>query len=152
MDKNKEKKILIILIGILILLDQIIKIIMLLLGKNVIQNIELKENIKYIIINLIIIGIIIRYINSNNSFIKKDSKIVLSFAIAGAISNVIDRIIRGYVINYINISGFFSINLSYIYIILSWLGLAIILTKNTRAMIKENKKHNEKNKSGKWWK
>ena len=149
MDKNKEKKILIILIGILILLDQIIKITMLLLGKNVIQNIELKENIKYIIINLIIIGMIIRYINSNNSFIKKDSKIVLSFAIAGAISNVIDRIIRGYVINYINISGFFSINLSYIYIILSWLGLAIILTKNTRAMIKENKKHNEKNKSGK---
>ena len=151
MDK-KEKKILIILIGILILLDQIIKITMLLLGKNVIQNIELKENIKYIIINLIIIGMIIRYINSNNSFIKKDSKIVLSFAIAGAISNVIDRIIRGYVINYINIPGFFSINLSYIYIIIAWIGIAIILTKNTRAMIKENKKHNEKNKSGKWWK
>ena len=54
MDK-KEKKILIILIGILILLDQIIKITMLLLGKNFKKNNELKENIKYIIINLIII-------------------------------------------------------------------------------------------------
>ena len=93
---------------------------------------------------------LLRYINSKNLYIKLDSRIVLSFAIAGVIGNLIDRIFRGYVANYINIPGFAWLNLSYIYILIAWVGMSAILTGYTRNRLREKKIENEiKNKGRK---
>ena len=148
--KPKEKKIVIILIIALIILDQIAKILifktnMTLIneagwGIGIITNQKSENNLAYILISIIAVMMLVRYINSNNTFIKTNSRVILSFAIAGAISNAIDRVWNGGTINYINIPKFTPINLSYVYFIITWIGMAVILTKYTSDRIKEKKK------------
>ena len=133
---KKEKKILIILIIILVLVDQIIKIIDITKGNISIQ--KDKDNISYILINIIASTIIIRYMLSNNSFVKLDSRILLSLTLAGIISNTIDMIWAKDVITYINVPSFARINLAYIYIAITWIGMAVVLTRFTANRIKEN--------------
>ena len=152
MDK-KQKKILIILIISLIILDQIVKLVILgfniKIGNQDLWNIGVisaertDNNISYILIAIIAIIVLVRYIKSNNSYIKMDSRIMLSFAISGAASNLIDRIWKGCTINYINFPNFSSINLGYIYLIITWIGMAIILTKYTSVRIAERKMKKE---------
>ena len=136
MNKKEKKKIIILIIS-LILLDQILKIT---IGiKNGILPNDAKDNISYILLSIIAIIVLSRYILNNNSFIKLNSRIIISFALAGAVSNMIDRIWFGKVITYIEIPGFMAINLSYIYIAITWLGMAVILTKYTFDRIEERK-------------
>ena len=93
---------------------------------------------------------IIRYISRDNLFIKLGTKIVLSFGIAGAIGNMIDRIWVGYVLSFIKIGSFFELNLAYIYIVIAWVGMALILTKDSMEFLKERKnKKVLKNENGK---
>ena len=141
---KKEKKIIIILTIFLILIDQILKIIS--INKTKIDIEPSSNNISYILISVIAIIAIIRYMFNNNSFIKMDSRITLSFGVAGALSNMIDRIWLKNVINYINIKGFTQINLSYIYIAIAWIGMAVILTKYTINRNKEKRNLNSGNK------
>ena len=147
--KKREKKILVILIVVLVLIDQILKIIMYNSkfqminssgwGIGVLKNIKSENNVSYIIISLLAVIMLVRYIKSNNTFIKMNSKVILSFTIAGAISNAIDRVWNGGTINYINIPKFSALNLSYVYFIITWIGMALILTVFTRDRIKEKK-------------
>ena len=133
---SKQKKILLILIIGLTLIDSnssdpnhnIIKTVTNGFQINA-DSVLSKENITYILISIIIIVLLLRYISRNNTFIKMDSRIMLSLAIAGATSNLIDRAFRGVVINYINLSFFTPINLAYVYILITWVGMAVILTK-----------------------
>ena len=145
--KDKEKRIVVILILALVLLDQLLKIIFLLTGAKIgniesfsigLLNITKSENnFQYIFIAFIAIAALIRYINMNNTYLKIDTRIIISFAIAGVISNTIDRIWKQATINYINIPRFTSINLGYLYIAIAWIGMAAILTKFTTERIKE---------------
>ena len=148
--KPKEKRIVIILIIALILIDQILKIVLIKTnfkainargcGIGVINNTKTDNNIAYVLISIVAIMSLVRYINSNNTFVKMNSRIILSFAIAGAISNAIDRLWNGGTVNYMNFTKFTPINLSYVYFIIAWIGMAVILTKYTRDRIKEKKK------------
>ena len=137
---KKEKNIILILIIILVLVDQIIKIISIKKGNISIQ--KDKDNISYILINIIASTIIIRYMSSKNSFIKLDSRILLSLTLAGIISNTIDMIWAKDVITYIEVPSFARINLSYIYIAITWIGMAIVLTRFTANRIKEKRSNN----------
>lgn len=147
--KEKERKTLIFLIIILTAIDQILKIVLFTsnyqLGSitgwslGILSNKKSENNISYILVAIIAIIAIGRYIKSNNSFIKMNSRVILSFTIAGAISNTIDRLWNGTTINYINMPKFSSINLAYIYFIITWIGMAIILTKYTSQRILEKK-------------
>ena len=147
--KLKEKKIIYILIIALILIDQIAKVLIFKTnitsvnedgwGIGVLANQKSENNIAYILISIVAVMMLVRYINSNNTFIKKDTRVILSFAISGAISNSIDRIWNGGTINYINIPNFTPINLSYVYFIITWIGMAVILTKYTSDRIKEKR-------------
>ena len=147
--KDKDKRFLIILILILIVIDQILKIVIfksnLQIGNSngwgigVLNNTKSGDNLAYILISIIAVIALVRYINSNNTFIKMNSRVILSFAIAGAISNAIDRIWNGGTINYINIPNFSALNLSYVYFIITWIGMAFILTVFTRDRIREKK-------------
>ena len=159
-EKKEYRRIVLIIIILLVLIDQMIKIFLIITNfkfslNNTMQivskdGLQSKDNISYILISIIVVIIFVRYIKSNNMFIKKSNKIVISFAIAGVISNVIDRIWKGYVITYISISENLNFNLSYIYIIIAWIGMAIILTKNTANEIKQKRVEvNEKNNSRK---
>lgn len=149
--KEKQKRIIIILIMVLILIDQIIKIFIYKTniqiitengwGMGVLNNTKTENNVAYILISILAVIALVRYIKSNNTFIKMDSRVILSFSIAGAISNAIDRVWNGGTINYINIPNFSSLNLSYVYFIITWIGMAVILTKYTSDRIKEKKEH-----------
>ena len=151
--KHNEKKILLILIIGLIILDQILKIIFFIsnvkIGNidgwslGIIQNSKTESNTQYILMYIIAIGMLIRYITRKNVYINTKSRIIIGFAIAGCASNLIDRIWNGGIINYINIPKFSTLNLGYIYIIITWIGMAVILTKYTGERIKEkNEKRN----------
>ena len=155
--KIKEKKILFIIIISLIALDQILKVIFLknnfIIGSTegwsigMLQNTKSENNIQYILISIIAIMALIRYITRNNLYIKMDSRVVISFSIAGVISNLIDRIWNQGTINYINIPMFSAINLGYVYIIVTWIGMAAILTKHSIERRKVTfKNENEKEK------
>ena len=149
--KDKEKRILIILVSALVIVDQIIKIIMynskiqiinsIGWGIGVLNNTKSGDNLAYILISIIAVIALVRYIKSNNTFVKMNSRVILSFSIAGAISNAIDRVWNGGTINYINIPNFSALNLSYVYFIITWIGMAVILTKYTSDRIKEKKEH-----------
>ncbi len=147
--KDKEKKLLAVLIAILVLVDQVLKIIMYNSkiqiinstgwGIGVLNNTKSGDNLAYILISIIAVIALVRYIKSNNTFVKMNSRVILSFAIAGAISNAIDRIWNGGTINYINIPNFSALNLSYVYFIITWIGMAFVLTLFTRDRIREKK-------------
>lgn len=149
--KEKQKKIIIILIIVLIIIDQVSKIVLYKTGLKIIAengwgigvltNTKTENNIAYILVSIVAVIALIRYIKSNNTFIKMDSRVILSFSIAGAISNAIDRVWNVGTINYINIPNFSALNLSYVYFIITWIGMAVILTKYTSDRIKEKKEH-----------
>lgn len=142
MDKKKShKKILIAIIIIALILDQIIKIIAYKQGWSITTN-QIDNNSNngyYIVMSLIIILMIIRYISNDNTFIKLDTKVILSFAISGAAGNLIDRIWNKQVIVFIDMGKNLHLNLSYIYIIIAWIGMAVILTKNSMKIIKDKR-------------
>ena len=147
--KDIEKKILIVLIVCLIIVDQIIKIVLYNSkfqiinstgwGIGIINNEKTENNAAYILITILAVIMLVRYIRKNNTYIKMNSRVILSFAIAGAISNAIDRIWNGGTINYINIPNFSALNLAYVYFIITWIGMAFILTVFTRDRIREKK-------------
>lgn len=144
-DKNKKQtKILILIIVIAIILDQITKIIAFHNGWNIVaeESIDPSNNGYYIIMTIIIILMIIRYMTNDNTFIKLDTKVILSFAIAGAVGNVIDRIWNQNVIVFMRLGKDFNFNFAYIYIGIAWVGLAAILTKNVMKILRDKK--NEK--------
>lgn len=150
-DKKNHNKIIIAIIIIALIIDQITKIIAYKQGWNT-QN-ESTDNNYYMIMTIIIVLLIARYIRTDNSFIKLNTKVILSFAISGAIGNLIDRIWNKSVITFIKLGNFLDLNLSYIYILIAWIGMAVILAINSMKIIKDRKNKKvikdeyEKNKS-----
>ncbi len=143
--KKKEKYSVCILIIILLLIDQITKIIAIKQGW-MIRKTDTNGNGQYILTSIIIVLVIIRYIFNNNSFIKIYTRIILSFGISGGIGNLIDRIWNKSVILFINFNNI-ELNISYIYILIAWIGMAVILTKDSVKFLqdKKNKRNDKKN-------
>ena len=138
---KKDNKIIFAIIVGFFLLDQITKIIAVKNG-YMIENTNTGNNGYHILISIIIIGMIFKYILNDNIFIKLETKIILSLAIAGAIGNLLDRIWNKNVIVFINLGKHIELNLAYFYIIVAWIGMAIILTKNTMRILKSGKNIN----------
>lgn len=143
-----NKKCRIIMLGlILLMLDQIAKFII--INKNitiipkvlyltytqntgVAFNISFENTIIIIMLNIILIGITFRMIKEN----QKNHKIVtlLTIILAGGISNLLDRITRGYIIDFIDINFFnFPIfNFADAYVVVGILLLAIIILRKSK--------------------
>ena len=141
MEEKKDKKILIVIFFIALILDQISKIIAYKNGWNI--SSEASNNGYNIVITLIIVLMLIRYISNDNTFIKLDTKIILTLAISGAIGNLIDRIWNQNVIIFIYLGKSIHLNFAYIYVLIAWIGFAAILTRNTMVIIKNRKKVKE---------
>lgn len=121
--ENKKLIILLIMIICLIEVDQIIKNIIVnniynssitiingILKLTYIENtggafgIGNNSVIMFIIVNIIIITLIAKFIISKKDEISKYILISLGFIVAGGIGNLIDRVFRGFVVDYIDIN------------------------------------------------
>ena len=143
----KDRKILIIIFIIALVLDQVTKVIGYVNGGNININGDNSNNGYYIIMTIIIVIMIIRYISNENTFIKLDTKVILTLAISGAIGNLIDRIWNKNVIIFMDLGKSIYLNFAYIYVLIAWIGLAAILTKNTMKILKEKKERKSEHKS-----
>ena len=143
----KDRKLLLIIFIIALVLDQVTKVIGYVNGWNININSDNSNNGYYIIMTIIIVIMIIRYISNENTFIKLDTKVILTLAISGAIGNLIDRIWNKNVIIFIDLGKSIYLNFAYIYVLIAWIGLAAILTKNTMKILKEKKERKSEHKS-----
>jgi signal peptidase II len=85
------------------------------------------SNITNILLSLIVIALIIRFIKVQNERIDNKTMVVLSLMISGGISNVIDRFIRGGVIDFIKIMHFPIFNIADIFIVVGWVLLVVFI-------------------------
>lgn len=94
----------------------------------------------FIIVNAIIIGLIIYFIHSKKGEISKIILFALHLILAGGIGNLIDRIFKGFVVDYIDINPIFKFpvfNLADICITIGYTIIVIYLITN---IIKERRK------------
>lgn len=158
---KKEKIILCLEIIVLIIIDQIIKMLVYankqVLPINLINNIlnlNYVENfgiafgmakgglIIFIALNLIIIGILFKFLFFSKEKLTKGKSFCLTIICAGGIGNLIDRIFRGYVIDYIDFSqmiDFPIFNSADIMIVIGTISIACIIIIE---IVKESKNKN----------
>ena len=156
-NKNKDKKEyrLITIIAILIIVvDQITKAIVLnveviTIIPNVLQF-KVQENISSssmnIVTSLIAILIIFKFIMTQNSFVDQKIKVFLSFVLAGGISNIIDKVARGYLVEFIDFTPSISLpilNIADIFVIIGWIGFAWIFAVFTVKEIRSRRNLNK---------
>ncbi len=82
----------------------------------------------FIVVNIIIILGMVFYYESNRNEINIYEKVFFTMVIAGGTSNLIDRVIRGYVVDFIDVSqllDFPIFNIADIFIVLGVIGLVI---------------------------
>lgn len=142
-----KKKIGIILAVVVILLDQLTKILMINRQVTIIPNLlefTYTENtgvafgiansklFLIILVSILILGIILKFIKERETQIDQNILLSLYFVLAGGISNLIDRIFRGYVIDFIdvNILNFPNFNIADICITLGIFVLILIVAKS----------------------
>lgn len=155
----KHKRVWLIILGIcIILLDQITKAI--LIGKNTtvipnVLNFTYTENtgvafgigsnnlLFIIIVNIIVLGMIIKFIKEREEQVNFSILISLILILSGGIGNLIDRIVRGYVIDFIdvNLFNFPNFNIADISISIGIISLIFILCNS---ILKEKKAEEEK--------
>ena len=140
---NQQTILIISIILIIILLDQGFKIwvqrvqevnvISGVLNFNISQNtnaaygIGTNSTIMYVATNIVILGVIFKFMTTQNDLIDNKLRIFLSFILAGGISNVIDKIIRGYITEFIDfgqIVKFPIFNFADIFILIGWVAIA----------------------------
>lgn len=86
------------------------------------------STVGFVIVSLIVIAIILRFLISKRESMNTPTCVALSFILAGGISNLIDRIVRGFVVDYIDISGIFKFpvfNLADMFICIGWIAIVI---------------------------
>lgn len=151
--KSKKINFLMIITIIAILLDQLIKIIIKskifnssiiliphVLNLTYVQNtgaafgIGSNSTSMFVAVNVVIIGLITYFIFSKKEELSKLILIALHLVLAGGIGNLIDRIARGFVIDYIDISPLIKypvFNLADIFVAIGCLIIAVFLVKDT---------------------
>lgn len=147
---SKEVVLLTSIVAIIIVIDQVLKIWMQQVGEitilsgilnfKVMQNtsaaygIGSNSTIMYVMTNLVILGVIFKFITTQNEFVDRKLKIFLSFILAGGISNVIDKIIKGYVIEFIDFKQVINLpvfNLADLLVLIGWVSIAAIFASFT---------------------
>lgn len=103
------------------------------------------DTVTFVAANLLVIGIIIKFIITQRDRIRILDLSALTLILGGGISNFIDRIVRGYVVDYIDITPLFNFpifNLEDAIIVIGWL---VFVTVVAISMIKlKNEKVEDK--------
>lgn len=145
--KNKIVKIIFIIVAIIILIDQISKILVSNLLTETIGNDFFKleivsntgmafgfndGNIKNIVISIFVLAIVISFVKNQLERIDKKTGVAIAMALGGAISNLIDRIFRGSVLDFIRIYKIPNFNLADLFIVVGWILIVIFLIDFSR--------------------
>lgn len=86
-------------------------------------------NFKNIILSSIILLFMVRYLYVQRKFINKITLTTLNFVIAGGVSNLLDRIFRGGVIDFIKVLDFPIFNIADISIVIGCVLFAVYIIK-----------------------
>lgn len=166
-NKNENKKYnIVIFVTILVLLEQLTKIVILMnrdkLPITIINNIFMLSYVEnsgvafgikvgsvwsFIVVNIVILGIIIKFMYSQFQELNNKTIVILSLVLAGGISNLIDRIFRGHVVDFLDITpiiNFPVFNFADIMIVVAVVIFGVMMIKN---IIKDDKKGNRYGKS-----
>lgn len=85
------------------------------------------SNMSMIISNCIVIIVVAHFYRFQNKRLDKKMKIALPFILAGGMSNVMDRVVRGHVIDFVHIGNLPIFNIADIYVIIGWILFALSL-------------------------
>ncbi len=142
--KNKVLKVIIIITLILIIIDQTSKFLVTqyirepvggsIVTLEIVNNTGMalgfnSGNVKNIIITLFVLMLIIHFIRTQLERIDIKTGITLGIILAGGISNLIDRITRGAIVDFIKIYKFPIFNLADSYVFIGWILLIIFLIR-----------------------
>lgn len=156
MKENKILKIVIIVVLIITIVDQLSKILVTrLVSKNIgneyfgfeiVENTGMafgfnSGNTKNIILSIFVILMISSFIKNQKNEIDTKTAIAISMVLGGGISNLIDRIFRGGVLDFIKVLFIPNFNVADICICIGWVLLVIFLIIYTQKedVIKEEK-------------
>lgn len=153
----------ILLIAILVIIDQIIKILVFQYLKPI-ESVTLIEGVlsltylpnlgaafglwnnRWVLVgvNILVIIVIIKLLTSKKYEFTKQMKLAYSLILAGGIANLVDRIFRGFVIDYIDITNLFEypiFNLADICIVIGVIVIMItVIIKTVQSQEKEYEK------------
>ena len=146
--KNKNFKALSLITLLLIIIDQISKLFVLkfystsivgneLLGIELVYNTGLDfgfndGNVKNIFLTVFVLIVILNFIINQIERIDKRTIIALSLVISGGIGNLIDRFLRGSVVDFIKIYKIPNFNFADFFVVVGWILLIIFLIDYTR--------------------
>ncbi|MBR3697621.1 MAG: signal peptidase II [Clostridia bacterium] len=171
---KKIIKIVLIVCTIIVILDQLTKFLVIKYISSGFGNqnfkVEIVENTgmafgfndgntKNIFLTVIILFIIISFLRNQKNELDTKTTIAVSLALGGGISNLIDRIFRGGVLDFISIWKFPKFNIADVSICIAWFLLIIflIIYTNKKDVIKEVPKeeliikdNGNKNRSKNW--
>ncbi len=132
--KNKKIKLMIFLIIIFLLLDQLSKILAINFNNLKLEFIQIENvyndgiafgmnsgNLSNAILVFLVICIIINFVYNQKEKLDNKTAIALSMVISGGIGNLIDRIFRGGVFDFIKIWNFPVFNLADCFIVVGWI-------------------------------
>lgn len=146
--KNKTVRLIVILVIILTILDQASKILVSNLPELPSINDSVKfeittntglafgfndgSNVKNMFIMIFVIGIVIRFVITQIELIDTKTAVALSMVLSGGISNLLDRIFRGAVLDFIKIYKFPIFNIADVLVFIGAILLVIFLVIFTR--------------------
>lgn len=162
--EEKKKKIdksyikLIIIVLVIIVIDQVSKIFVInnnniviiqnILNFSIVQNTDAAYGIgsnstfMYVVTNFIILSVIFKFITAQNEYVDNKLKFFLTLILAGGISNVIDRLVRGYVVEFIDFTPSLPLpifNFADICTVIGWISVAAIFAVFTVKEWRSNK-------------
>lgn len=149
MENKKILKIILIVSILIILIDQVSKILVnkfmpdetvLLQNVLVISKLENegiafgfnKQNVSNIVLTILILALIIRFIVNQKKNLSTKVLVYITMIMAGGFSNLIDRIFKGAVFDFIKIGNFPIFNLADFFIVIGWILFIIDVIKNIR--------------------
>lgn len=150
MKKNKIIRVIIVITIVLILLDQLSKMLIIkyyqspiekgIFGIVLIQNTGMafgfsSGNTKNIVLTMIVLLIVINFIRNQKDRIDTKTAIALSLVLAGGISNLIDRVLKGGIVDFIKIKNFAIFNIADCYVVLGWILLIVFLIKFNKEIV-----------------
>ena len=164
--RRKIFKIFFIIVLILVIIDQGTKfafvnknidVIPNVLRFNTVQNrggafgVGQNSTFSFIVANIIVLGIILKFISMQAKQLDKKTIFALSLVLGGGVGNLIDRLFKGYVVDFIDINGLFNFpnfNLADVYVVIGFVLLALFFAMFANNVRMEKNKKVKDDKSG----